>query len=346
MSSIPSKFREPPPVPATRQLSKEHATKNPLSLFTFAWAGRTVWTSSVRQLQINDIPQVHPKRKVNIKGPALKKYLNKYTSERKSYPLLRSILKCYWKDLFWTSLCELLCISVRFIDVVVYQLIIKYLLSCQQIGRNSPEQPSFAHGFGLVFTAAAIFCIAGIFHTHAVNSSAILGGQVRTLLSAAMFEKSLKISSLANKPVEKSLSTNSNGIFGTVKKYFIPPSDDDEINTSETSVTWTEGETINLINSDTERVELAIANFIFIWPVVAALPQCLGLAWWLGGWAGVVGIFVSTLCVPALFLGLTKYKNIRRTNNKVTDARITLVNDLVNGIRLLRSVLMAIYLTF
>jgi len=343
---LPKRLTTAPPVPTERASSREFATKNPISILLFSWASHLIWISSIRQLEINDVPKLNPRRSVDIKAPVMKSYFENYQKTKKSRPLFRALVRTYWRDFTFALGCEFIGVHIRLTNVVLLRLIVIYLIDCSTaIRTGNGGGPSLGHGVGLIAASTGLLWLSGTFRVHAENRMNILGGQVRTLLISTMFQKSMSISSIAKKPVREDQSKKS-----VFRRWISKFEDRKETETTAAvqsreqsgfgfqSSSWTEGETIQLMNTDSERIELAIANLNRAWPVLVCLPYVLGMSWWVSGWPGITATALCILCIPVTLMTVVIIRKLQIKTNKATDARVTFVNDLINGIRLLRSV--------
>lgn len=96
------------------------------------------------------------------------------------------------------------------------------------------------------------------------------------------------------------------------------------------------GQVVNLMSNDVFRFDLAIGliPFLFFGPLEVLVVSIL--LWFYIGWSGICGMVVLLLVIP-LMGGLAKvFARLRDQVTSLTDARLCLMNEFLNGIQLIK----------
>ncbi|XP_072526726.1 ATP-binding cassette sub-family C member 2-like [Salminus brasiliensis] len=127
----------------------------------------------------------------------------------------------------------------------------------------------------------------------------VLGMQVRTAIMAAVYKKALVVSNDARK---------------------------------ESTV----GETVNLMSADAQRFN-DVTNFIhLLWSCPLQIVLSIVFLWLELGPAVLAGLLVMVLMVPINGLLATKSKTYQMENMKLKDKRMKIMNEILNGIKILK----------
>ncbi|XP_076017009.1 ATP-binding cassette sub-family C member 2 [Genypterus blacodes] len=127
----------------------------------------------------------------------------------------------------------------------------------------------------------------------------VLGMKVRTAIMAAVYKKALVVS-------------------------------------NDTRKESTVGETVNLISADAQRFN-DVTNFIhLLWSCPLQIVLALGFLWMELGPSVLAGVLVMVLMVPINGLIATKARNIQIENMKFKDKRLKIMNEILNGIKILK----------
>ena len=98
-----------------------------------------------------------------------------------------------------------------------------------------------------------------------------------------------------------------------------------------------EGHVIDLLSNDLQRIELAPRWFFDMILVIFFTPVVLYLFLNLFHWEALVGILFLLSLVPYFFFVSFVVGKLRRQTAEVSDKRIALMNELVSGIRTVKT---------
>ena len=99
----------------------------------------------------------------------------------------------------------------------------------------------------------------------------------------------------------------------------------------------TTGNVIHLISNDVQRVEQAPIWIFTALMSVLELAAVVALLLYLFGWQSVMGILFLLVLLPCFVVISALCAQLRQETAEVTDRRITLMNELVTGIRALKA---------
>lgn len=99
----------------------------------------------------------------------------------------------------------------------------------------------------------------------------------------------------------------------------------------------TTGNVIHLISNDVQRIELAPRWIFTAFMSILELAAVVCLLLYLIGWQPVTGILFLLLLLPCFVVISALCAQLRRDTAVVTDRRISLMNELVSGIRALKT---------
>ena len=93
------------------------------------------------------------------------------------------------------------------------------------------------------------------------------------------------------------------------------------------------GNTINLVSNDAQKLDLAGENVVMvIFAPLEIVGSCFVL-WYLIGWQALIGAgFMMLVCLCSLLLSRTGTK-LRSKAAAVTDQRLSVINEIISGIR-------------
>ncbi|XP_041363039.1 multidrug resistance-associated protein 1-like isoform X2 [Gigantopelta aegis] len=154
---------------------------------------------------------------------------------------------------------------------------------------------------GYLYASALLVCAVVqslILHQY-FHSCLVLGMRLRTVIIAAVYRKTLKLSSSARK---KS----------------------------------TMGEIVNLMSVDAQRFMDLMTYFHTIWSGPFQISVCLYLLWQTLGPPILAGVGVMVLLVPVSYAIANKTKYLQTEQMNFKDSRIKLMNEILNGMKVLK----------
>lgn len=308
-----------------------------LDYFFFVSAYRLVWTSALGKIsEIEQFPLLSQKRHAAhriqqfdtafacFRGLAPKKN-GKYRTSR--HPFLRALLHTLRAQIIEGCLSSVLWAGVAIGHILMYRVLIRYLIAFY-LADGSFERHTYGRGALYVLASATMAFVASFFQTRALQALSLAGGEAQTLVSAIVINKSLVISPLARREHAQRQTT--------LERLPEDLSAADGGRDEDCS-RWSEGTVLNLLNTDAERVKLGFGESLFALVSLCAMPMVVGLSYWLIGWAGLASFALAIPCIGGIVLLVRSLVRVRTQINAATDLRVTKVNDLLHGIRLLKA---------
>ena len=94
---------------------------------------------------------------------------------------------------------------------------------------------------------------------------------------------------------------------------------------------------MDLISNDVQRIEKAPTRICVSFFSLSDIVIVFALVLYLIGWQGLMGILFSTMLLPCVLFISSICARLRVEISKVSDRRISLMNELVTGIRALKT---------
>ncbi|KAI9716185.1 MAG: hypothetical protein M1828_000411 [Chrysothrix sp. TS-e1954] len=318
--------RHTPPVPETRTTISPEYSASFISLLTFQWMQPVMWTGYRRQLEMNDIPLLNPKRGVDSLGKKLRRSFERRKVARERFPLLKAMHETFKFEFWLGGVCRLFADLFAVFSPFTTRYLINfaaksyYFHNPSAIGGEQIPKPPIASGLGLVLGIFVMQILQSAGATHFVYHGMMCGGESRSVLMSMILEKALKMSNRAKAggaPDQSQLDPNA------------PQPSAEEGG-------WSHGKIINVMASDTARIEHALGSFHTCWTAPLALLITLGLLIYnisynaLSGMGLlVIGTFLLAKAIKAQFQQKTKIHHI-------VDKRVSLTSEVFAAIRFVK----------
>ncbi|CAH8436418.1 unnamed protein product [Dicrocoelium dendriticum] len=212
-------------------------------------------------------------------------------SKSRALGLLNALLVTYWGPLLQTGIMKLIFDIMLFFNPMFLKLLLNFI-------QGTSDEPWW-HGY---FYAVAMFISAGvqtlILQRYFRNLN-ILGMHMRTALTAAVYRKSLRLSS-------KSRNES------------------------------TTGQIMNLIASDAQQFIHLMPYVHVVWSGPFQIVVAIVLLWRELGPAVLAGIGVLLLLLPLNAVIARLSKSVQEKKFKAADSRIKVISEILNGIRMIK----------
>lgn len=207
--------------------------------------------------------------------------------------------------------------------------LIRFAVNAYVAQANGTTGPHVGQGVGLAFGIAAMQMIASLAVNQFMYHSMMVGGQARAGVIGMVFAKSLKISGRAraggsdpNKP-KPTLTAKE------VKKEKKEKGRDDEVG-------WSNGKVVNLMSTDTYRIDQCASWFHILWTspiqiIITLILLIINLSY-----SALAGFALLVLGVPILSMVVKVLAQRRRKMNKITDKRVGLTQEILTGVRFVK----------
>ncbi|EJD37726.1 hypothetical protein AURDEDRAFT_187977 [Auricularia subglabra TFB-10046 SS5] len=214
--------------------------------------------------------------------------------------LILAIYHAFAFRIWWTGLLLLVPGALNITTPLVTKLLIKYVTDAFN-ARDTPGQPDLkpaSYGYGLAVAIFAMQQVASICHNQSYYGTLIFGFLLRTSLIPVVFRKALRLSGRARSE-------------------------------------HTAGQITTIISADITRLDNASAFIHVMW--YSPLLIIVGIALLIVniGPSALVGLatLVASIPIQGYFVG--KMMNLRRSNVLSTDKRVRLLQEVLQGMRVL-----------
>ncbi|KAI5779576.1 P-loop containing nucleoside triphosphate hydrolase protein [Geopyxis carbonaria] len=331
-------WRTIPPIPTERQISKE-ADASILSLITFSWMSDLMTVGYLRNLETTDIPHVAPRRQTEV----LTKQLQASFTERKNRgdknPLLFSLNEVFFKEFWLAGACRLVADILLVINPFLLRFLIAFAVESYRASAGGYPGPPIGRGVGLAVGIAVIQGVTSVTVSQFIYRSMMVGGQARAGLIAMTFDKSLKISGRAKAggdaaqaftlaEQQKKNQGDSNEKKGKKEKKSAKKEGE--------GGAWSNGRVVNLMGTDSYRVDQAASWFHIIWTAPIQILLTLALLIVNISYSALAGFGLLVLGVPILSWVVKILAAKRRKMNLITDERVSLTQEILTGVRFVK----------
>jgi hypothetical protein len=309
---LPKRLLSVPPIPEGRPLPAKGRV-GILSRITFGWVAHLTYTANRRPIEMQDIPTIEAEANAKASARRLKESIDSYHLAGSRWPIQRAVFTCYRRRFLVSATFMATSILVSSSHVTfIYQALGLYLNRAYNHGDNA----NFGVGVGWILLVLVAALVARALMVYQEYMTATIAMEVRTALGNIMFSKAFTISPSA---VAK--------IGGNFKEKDLQPA------------TFSPGTILSRMANDGDRVFYLLQRIHHLWSIFLITLIVTGYAYYLIAWPGLltpaIGILSFAIVVP---LGLLTSK-VRSELNDVTDARVSLVSDIINGMSLLKQVI-------
>ena len=351
----PLKWGPKPPVPKERIVSREYHAGF-LSLLTFQWMSPLMTVGYRRPLELNDIWLVNPDRSAEVLANRLTTSFNRRVARGDKYPLLWAMHDTFKFEFWLGGACNLFASMFQVMSPFTLKYLISFATSAYYAEANGTPLPSIGAGLGLVFGITFMQILQSLGTNHFIYRGFMTGGQARGLLIGVIFEKAMKLSGRAKaggkaikdvdseedaKTAEEAAAAKQKFMERTLGKILRPkggPQTAADIGKgiSGDGVGWGNGRIVNLMSTDTYRVDTASGMFHIVWTSPIAIMITLVVLLINLTYSALAGFALLVIGIPLLTKAIKSLFIRRRAINKVTDQRVTLTQEILQAVRFVK----------
>lgn len=285
-------------------------------------------------MHLNDIEHLDPRFESLPLLAKLRGELHRYHQAGKRAPLARAIFATYRIRLALAWIAHFVYANAVLWFFVIFRTLGRYLTRCynaRRDGRDSANEESFGKGVGIIMGASLTYLAIMLIRVHVEYITSVVGGQLRTMMGVLMYEKSFVISPAATR---KLASTEKPGRHAQEKEDRFNLRGNEKSDSDDAY--WSRGAMLCSMSIDADRIEQLIATSSHMIGFIAAFPSVLILGWLLMGRAGLVASAVVIALTPPVVHMIWILTHERQKINALTQLRIDLFNDMLQGIRFLK----------
>ncbi|KAF2113639.1 P-loop containing nucleoside triphosphate hydrolase protein [Lophiotrema nucula] len=297
----PLKWGEVPPVPLERTVCPE-STTNPLTKLSFGWMTSLMATGYRRDLKLNDIWIVNPRRNVHSLSEPFQTSFGQRSFGKANKVLLMTLYDTFKRD-FWLGGTALLISSICQVLVpFTLRFLLSFVADAYTASVARTPAPDIGRGLGILFGIVFIQLLQSLTTNQFLYHGAMVGAQARAVLTGAIFEKSLKISSRARSAGKG----------------------------------YSDGRITNLMSTDVARIDLAAGMLHMVWAAPMTILACFALLIVNITYSAVVGFSLLVISVPALTIATKSLTAKRKAISTITDSRVSLTTEVLKSIRFVK----------
>ncbi|KAL1498301.1 hypothetical protein ABEB36_009120 [Hypothenemus hampei] len=213
----------------------------------------------------------------------------KATKKRSDTSILIPLWCCVWRLFTGGLFVRLITDIIQFANPKLLGLVINF------IGSDEPLWKGFFYAL-IMFLVAACMTFT---NTTQMNWFFKVGQQSRSILTAAIYRKSLRISNAARKDK-------------------------------------TVGEIVNLMSADAQKFQEVVMFINFLWSAPISIIFALFFLYQEVGKAAFAGMAIMLLLIPINYFIVRKSRELQVKQMKLKDERVKVMNEVLNGIKVLK----------
>ncbi|KAI1342933.1 ABC multidrug transporter-like protein [Xylariaceae sp. FL0016] len=343
----PLRSRAIPPVPDTRQPSGE-TTAGFFSKVTFHWITPLMHVGYQRPLEPNDIWLVNPSRSATTLEQKLSDAFYERVARGSKRPLIGALFTCFKKEFFLGAFCQLGSTIASTISPFLLKFLIAFSSEAFNAQKNGTQGPPIGYGVGLVLIITFLQLVMTLSINHFLYTGMTVGGEARATLMSLIFAKAMKISGrakaggLAPPPSDVKPGSDdekkwySKALPGKSNKPKKPKGKKGAPNDEEESAGWSNGRIVNLMSTDTYRIDQASGFLHLLWGSPLSVVVTMVLLLINLSYSALPGLGLLFLSSPILGVAIRALFRRRMAVNKLTDQRVSLTQEILQAIRFVK----------
>ena len=350
----PLKRSRKPPVPKERQISREYGASF-LSLLTFQWMAPLMSTGYQRPLELNDIWLVNPNRSSPVLSAKLNESFRRRVARGDKYPLIWAMHETFKFEFWLGGICQLFSSIFQVMSPFTLRYLIAFAADAYIAQHKHTKAPHIANGIGLVIGITLMQMLQSMGTNHFIYRGQIVGAQSRGALINVIFEKAMKLSGRAkaggraitdaDSGEEKSdvpIRVEKSNYFKRVLDRKLHPQGGPKgaankgQGISGDGAGWGNGRVVNLMSTDTYRVDVASGMFHMVWTSPVAIVITLVVLLINLTYSALAGFALLVIGIPVLTKAIKSLFARRRAINKITDQRVSLTQEILQAVRFVK----------
>lgn len=339
--------RNPPPVPKTRTVCPEY-NANLFSKLTFQWMHPLMRVGYKRPLEKNDIWSVNPDRSADVLAAKLEAAFQSRRAAGKQRPLLGAMFDTFKWEFIIGGLCQLSASVIQSVAPFVLRFLINFAVKAYVAQRTGGPAPNIGEGIGLVLGITALQFLQSLATNHFMYRGMMIGGEARGVLISLIFSKAMKLSGRAKaggkailQAPPPDIKPGSEAEIKWYKKMLGKKKKDKKGSTGTAGVAgdgegWGNGRIVNLMSTDTYRVDQASGFFHMIWTAPIGILITTALLIVNLTYSALPGLGLILIAMPLLGRAVKTLFRRRVAINKITDQRVSLTQEILQGVRFVK----------
>jgi ATP-binding cassette subfamily C (CFTR/MRP) protein 1 len=341
----PLKWGPVPPIPESRQVSREH-NAGLLSRLSFHWMQPLMTVGYKRPLESNDIWSVNPDRSADVLAERLNAAFKRRLEQGGDRPLLGAMFDTFKREFVIGGLCQLSSSVLSAVAPFVLRYLIEFAAKAYVAQHRGLPAPPIGEGIGLVIGITAMQALQSLATNHFMYRGMMVGGQARGVLITVIFDKAMKLSGRAKaggKAVVEAPPSDIKPGSEEEKKWYqkLLKKKQKQAPTSPQNVAgsgegWGNGRIVNLMSTDTYRVDQASGFFHMVWTAPVGILITTALLLVNLTYSALPGLGLIIIAMPLLGHAVKTLFRRRVAINKITDQRVSLTQEILQAVRFVK----------
>ncbi|KAF2000827.1 putative ABC transporter [Amniculicola lignicola CBS 123094] len=336
---------EPSSSPPTQALPSPEHQVGFFSTLTFQWITSLLRVGMRRPLQVNDIWELESGSPRRV--PAMKARLLTAIEARRRQPGRYPVIAMALHDTFArefdiAGVLQLFAACLAILCPFTIRFLIEFVAKAWEARHDHGDKPPLEEGIGLVLGLSIMLLCQSLSLNHAKYRTMMVGAQARSVLTSVIFDKAIRLSGRAK-------AGGKSGASAAELPADVAPGSEEEkehykkqlestaaATAAEDHTGWSNGKIVNLMSTDTARLEQVMGGFHLVWTTPVQILLALALLCVNVQYSAVVGF--AFLCATMPMLGFaTKSLVVRRKAvNIITDQRLGLLQEIFTAVRFLK----------
>ncbi|CAN9369642.1 unnamed protein product [Alternaria alternata] len=337
----------PPPIPKERKVSPEY-TAGFFSRLSWQWMQPLMRVGYKRPLEKNDIWTVNPDRSAEVLANKLEAAFKRRRAEGKERPLLGAMFETFKWEFIIGGTCQLSASVIQAVAPFVLRYLINFAVRAYVAERSDAPAPNIGEGIGLVIGITAMQFLQSLATNHFMYRGMMIGGEARGVLIALIFNKAMKLSGRAKAGGEAVLEApppdikpGSEAEVKWYKKILKKKEKRQQSPKTAAGVAgdgegWGNGRIVNLMSTDTYRIDQASGFFHMIWTAPIGILITTALLLVNLTYSALPGLGLILIAMPLLGRAVKTLFRRRVAINKITDQRVSLTQEILQGVRFVK----------
>lgn len=305
----------------------------------------------------NDIWLVNPDRSIKVLESRFESEFQRRVAAGNKRPLLGALYATFKRELLWGAFCQLLVIISQNGSPYLLKYLIAFSDDAFTAQKSGSAGPAIGRGIGLVCGVTGLQILMTFAINHFFYWGTTVGGEMRAVLMSQIFSKAMKLSGRARvgaavkSAPPKSVTPGSE----EEKKWYSkalpnkkatpakakkasprkgpqgrPPGDDED------SDGWSNGRIVNLMSSDTHRIDQACGFGHLVWGSPLSILVTMALLLVNLSYSALPGIALLFLTTPVLGKAIRSLFKRRMAISRITDQRVSLTSEILQSIRFVK----------
>ena len=310
-------------------------------------------TGYQRPLELNDLWLVNPNRATPLLSDKLSASFQKRVASGDKYPLLWALHETFKFEFWLGGICQLFSSMFQVLSPFTLRYLITFATQAYEAQALHTPAPHISKGIGLVIGITVMQMCQSLGTNQFIYRGQMVGSQSRGTLITLIFEKAMKISGRAKaggKAIEDTMKQEVDTDKETKKQNFFKRMVDKKLKpTGGPQVTpdkaqgisgdgagWGNGRVVNLMSTDTFRIDQASGMFHMVWTSPVAIIISLVLLLINLTYSALAGFALLVIGIPALTKAIKMLFSRRRAINKITDQRVSLTQEILQAVRFVK----------